>query len=97
MECSLQQWGEKNKEGECMHSISVISSFCSMHDKGLTCIHSQCGYDHSEAHTKTQQTAVSFTWCSAHVEVTLYGLSSMVFCTHGVLKYNDICYKAGLT
>ena len=68
-----------------------------MHNKELTCIHSQCGYDHSEAHTKTQQTAVSFTWCSAHVEVTLYGLSSMVFCIYGFLKYNDICYKAGLT
>lgn len=69
----------------------------SMHDKKLTCIHSQCGYDHSAAHTKNWQTTVSFTGCLAHVEVTFHSQSSTVLHIHGVLKHNDACCEVGLT
>lgn len=68
-----------------------------MHDKKLTCICSQCGYDHSAAHTKTRQTAVSFTGCLAHIEVTFYGQSSTVLRIRGFLEHNDACCEAGLT
>ena len=68
-----------------------------MYNKELTCIYSQCVYDHLAAHTETQQTTVSFTGCLAHVEVTLHGPSSTVLCICGVLEHNDACCEAGFT
>src|SRR5882762_4322108 len=58
--------------------------------------HSDCGYDHSVALTKTRRNAVDFTGCLAHAEVTYHSNGINILRIHGYFEHNQGCHDAGL-
>ncbi|KAJ7455589.1 hypothetical protein FB451DRAFT_1048959, partial [Mycena latifolia] len=53
-----------------------------------------CGYDHRQAGSKKRRTAVDFTGCLAHAEITYVLETQKILRVRGLLEHNEACKKA---
>jgi hypothetical protein len=60
-------------------------------------VHSDCGYDHTTAGSRTRHNPVNFTGCLAHVEITYIVETQHILRIRGYFEHNSACHKAVLT
>lgn len=60
----------------------------------LTHLRSDCGYDHRQAGSKKRRTAVDFTGCLAHAEITFVIETQKILRVRGFLDHNEACKNA---
>jgi hypothetical protein len=80
----------QNRPRECSYSGKSLKK---NDDIPLT-HHSDCGYDHRVAGTSKRHTAVDFTGCLAHAEITHLVATQQILRIRGYFEHNDGCKEA---